>query len=87
MKQLIVSFFLLAVSSMAHQVSNIKTDSPEDLSCSTSVSGEYSAQNRCFYGDVMTGIRSINPLQIRCSRITVTCYRKSVPEKNETATE
>ena len=35
------------------------------------------AGGRCHYGDVMVGIRTVDPLVILCSHMTVTCSRAS----------
>ena len=34
--------------------------------------------SRCFSGEVMTGISSLNPLYVYCSRLSVQCLRTNV---------
>ncbi len=77
MKYLFPLLLLTSVTFAAEETIQLKITSPEDMYCTTNTYGEYIASgSRCFYGDVMTGIQSVSPIQIRCSRLTVNCSRK-----------
>ena len=72
---------ILWVASAA-MASEVPTEVPAN--CRVNVGfGSLSPGGRCFSGEVMTGIRSMDPLQIYCSRITVDCPR----DEEQTAAE
>lgn len=79
MKHLFVFVLVLCSGLMAAEDKDkleIQVKTPQDGFCNVSTYGEYiSSNSRCFYGDVMTGIYGTNPVQIRCSRLNVSCNR------------
>lgn len=55
----------------------------QSLYCNTWLMGAHVVQgNRCRFSDeAMVGIESVDPMRIRCARISVRCNRNSVPEE------
>ena len=89
-------FFLSLLTAVAFGAkSNNSVSAPKDRAfCNVSMMGGFTTTGgRCrFFDEVMTGIVSLDPLTIRCSRVNVTCNRdgkafETVVETDETSEE
>ena len=80
------ALFLLTLSTLTYGAA---TDLQQDVApkaanrafCNVNLMGGFNVTGgRChFFDEVMTGIVSLEPLTIRCSRVTVTCNRGGQP--------
>lgn len=77
-KKTLLLFFSVAFLTPLHSEQKMENEmthlfSKDRMLCTTMTQGQYVRFNRCRNGEVMTGIRDLDPLTIYCTTLLANC--------------